>query len=52
MSMNKDIITKAITSAINLISNELNSIEYTDLKEEFEITLNELNLALEEIKNP
>ncbi len=50
--MNKDLITKAIISAINLISDELNSIENDELKEEFEITLNELNLALEEIKKP
>ncbi len=39
----------AIISAIQLISDELNSIEYDDLKEEFEVTLDELNLALEEI---
>jgi hypothetical protein len=48
--MNKELILKAIISAIKLISDELNSIENDDLKEEFEITLNELNLALKEIK--
>ena len=48
--MNKELITKSIISAIKLISDELNSIENDDLKEEFEITLEELNLALEEIK--
>jgi hypothetical protein len=47
--MNKDLIRMAIISAIQLISDELNSIEYDDLKEEFEVTLDELNLALEEI---
>lgn len=50
--MNKDLITKAIISAIKLISDELNSIENDDLKEEFIITLDELNLALEDIKKP
>jgi hypothetical protein len=50
--MNKDLVTKAIIAAIKLISDELNSIENDELKEEFEITLNELNLALEEIKKP
>jgi hypothetical protein len=50
--MNKDLLSKAIISAIKLISDELNSIEKDELKEEFEITLNELNLALEEIKKP
>jgi len=50
--MNKDIVTNAIVTAINLISDELNSIENDELKEEFEITLNELNLALNEIKKP
>lgn len=48
--MNKELISKAIISAIKLISDELNSIENDDLKEEFEIILEELNLALEEIK--
>lgn len=48
--MNKDLISKAIISAIKLISDELNSIEYDDLKEEFENTLMELNLALKEIQ--
>lgn len=48
--MNKELITKSIISAIKLISDELNSIENSDLKVEFEITLEELNLALEEIK--
>jgi hypothetical protein len=48
--MNKEFITIAINSAIKLISDELKSIENDDLKVEFEITLDELNLALEEIK--
>lgn len=50
--MDKNLITKAIISAIKLISDELNSIENDCLMEEFEVTLNELNLALEEIKKP
>ncbi len=48
--MNKDLIIKAIISAIRLIKDELNSIENTELKEEFEITLEELKVALIEIK--
>jgi hypothetical protein len=50
--MNKELVANAIISAINLISNELKAIEYADLKNEFEITLVELNLALEEIRKP
>lgn len=48
--MNKALITKALISAIKLISDELNSIENEDLKSEFEITLDELEIALEEIQ--
>lgn len=48
--MNKEIVMNAIVSAINLISNELDTIEFDDLRNEYEITLNELNNALEEIK--
>ncbi len=50
--MNKELITNAIISAIKLISDELNSIENAALKEEFEVTLEELDLALKEIKKP
>jgi hypothetical protein len=48
--MNKEVILKAIISAINLISNELDSINYEELQKEFELTLEELNVALIEIK--
>ena len=48
--MDKELVTMAIESAINLISNELDSIIHEDLKEEFEQTLVELNLALVELK--
>jgi hypothetical protein len=47
--MNKELISSAIVSAISLISNELDSIIDENLREEFELTLNELNLALTEI---
>jgi hypothetical protein len=47
--MDKELVIKAIVSAINLISNELDSITYDDLKYEFEQTLEELNIALTEL---
>lgn len=47
--MNKKLIEYAILSAISLISNELDAIIVDDLRSEFELTLNELNLALIEI---
>jgi hypothetical protein len=48
--MNKQLIENAILSAINLISNELDSIINEDLQNEFDLTLDELNLALAELK--
>jgi hypothetical protein len=48
--MNKELITNAIVSAIELISNELDSLDNEELQQEFELTLTELNLALNEIK--
>ncbi len=48
--MDKELISNAIISAIELISNELDAIDNEDLQQEFEITLSELNLALNEIK--
>ena len=47
--MNKKLIEDVILSAISLISNELDDIIVDDLRSEFELTLNELNLALIEI---
>jgi hypothetical protein len=47
--MNKKLIEDAILSAISLISNELDAIIVDDLRSEFELTLNELNLALIEL---
>jgi len=47
--MNKKLIEDVILSAISLISNELDAIIVDDLRSEFELTLNELNLALIEI---
>ena len=47
--MNEKLIEDAILSAISLISNELDAIIVDDLRSEFELTLNELNLALIEI---
>jgi len=47
--MDKELVSKAIISAINLISNELDSITFDELKYEFEHTLEELNNALAEI---
>ena len=48
--MNKEIIISAILSAINLISNELESIDDDGLRTEFEFTLAELELAIKELK--
>ena len=48
--MNKIIIKNAILSAINLISNELDSIISEELRTEYELTLVELDTALREIE--
>jgi hypothetical protein len=48
--MNKQIIENAIMSAINLISEELDSIIHDELLNKFEITLAELDNALKELK--
>ena len=48
--MNKEIVINAIVSAIYLISNDIESIEFDDLRNDYEIALNELNNALEELK--
>lgn len=48
--MNKTIIKNAILSAIRLISDELESIEYNELRSDFEMTLVELEQALKEIE--
>jgi len=48
--MNRVLIENAILSAINLISNELDSIINVDLLNQFELTLEELDLALKEIR--
>ena len=47
--MNKELIISAILSGIHLISNELESIEDDGLRNEFELTLAELELALKEL---
>ena len=46
--MNKELIISAILSGIHLISNELESIEDDGLRNEYELTLAELELALKE----
>lgn len=48
--MDKELIANALSSAITLISNELDVISCEDLHQEFEITLAELTLALNEIQ--
>lgn len=48
--MNKQLVENAIRSAITLILDELNSIENDDLRNQFEVTLAELDLALKELK--
>ena len=48
--MNKILIESAITSAINLISNELEPLIEEDLRSEIEIVLAQLELAVKELK--
>ena len=48
--MNKILIESAIRSAINLISNEMESLTSDDLQSEYEIVLVQLNMALKEFK--
>ena len=47
--MDKELIINAINSAIYLTSNELESVCNDELKTEYEQTLDELNLALNEL---
>lgn len=47
--MNTELIENAIQSARYLISKELESIRNEDLRDEFEETLEKLNLALHEL---
>lgn len=48
--MNKQIIENAVLSAIDLISDELSAIINDNLQAQFEITLAELEDALNELK--
>jgi len=48
--MNRILIESAITSAMNLISNELEPLIEEDLQSEIEIVLAQLELALKELK--
>ena len=48
--MNRILIESAITSAMNLISNELEPLIEEDLQSEIEIVLAQLELALKEMK--
>ena len=48
--MNKILFESAITSAMNLISNELEPLIEDDLQSEIEIVLAQLELALKELK--
>jgi len=48
--MNNILIESAIRSAINLISNEMESLTSDDLQSEYEIVLVQLNMALKEFK--
>ena len=47
--MNTELIGNALHSARNLILNELDSIINEELRDEYEQTLEELNLALKEL---
>ncbi len=48
--MNTELIENALLSARQLISHEMESIINEDLREEFEQTLDEINLALNELR--
>ena len=48
--MNKILIDSAISSAMNLISNELEPLIEEDLRSEIEIVLAQLDMALKELK--
>jgi|GEM_PF-1096642 len=48
--MNKILIESAISSAMNLISNELEPLIEDDLRSEIEIVLAQLDMALKELK--
>ena len=48
--MDKELVLSAISSAINLLSDELETITHDDLITEFEQTIEQLSAALIEIK--
>jgi len=48
--MNKILIESAISSAMNLISNEMEPLIEEDLRSEIEIVLAQLDMALKELK--
>jgi len=48
--MNKILIESAISSAMNLISNELEPLIEEDLRSEIEIVLAQMDMALKELK--
>jgi len=48
--MNKTLIESAITSAMKLISNELEPLIEEDLRSEIEIVLAQLDIALKELE--
>lgn len=47
--MNKKIIETALTSALILLHNEVDAIEYDDLKNEYLAVIEKLELSLKEI---
>lgn len=49
--MNTQIIEEAINSSLSLLYNELDNIEYEELKNEYKVVINKLETAKKEIVN-
>jgi hypothetical protein len=48
--MNTQIIEEALTAALSLLNNEIDSIEYEELREEYQSAIDKLELAISELK--
>lgn len=49
-TMNTQIIEEALTAALSLLINEIDSIEYEELREEYQLAIDKLELAINELK--
>jgi hypothetical protein len=49
--MNTQIIEEALTTALSLLNNEIDNIDYDELKDEYQATIDKIELAINELKS-